>query len=243
MNNVLHFVLSARSFTAGGCFGSSLSHARRMVRTIDYAAKEYVVKHFGMPECLHVPVAAVDKTAIRTYVGEIVQELGRKSPAGALVVHVDEPPPRDESLPIWGHAGSEIFHQRKQVWVRIDYTRYRQAYRKAFPTEDITDRVLSHCMNRRVAAIKGFQYVRITPTTRGANSSSVFSEGWGVALWSKQAELESFKRRGVAIQYADVSDLMLMLDLKLGGGIMDAVNAGQKLILPRAVGALKWPRS
>jgi len=210
---------------------------------IDHAAKEHAVRSIGMPECLHVPIAAVDETAIRTYVGEIVEELGRGSPSRALLVHVDEPPPRDESLPIWEHERSRIFHQREQVWVRVEYTRYRQAYRKAFPSEDIADKILSHCMNRRIAALKGFQYMRITPTTRGANSSSAFSENWGVALWSKPAEIASFKRRGVAIQYADLSDLMLMLDLNLGGGIMDAVNAGQKLILPPTLGALKWPRS
>lgn len=37
------------------------------------------------------------------------------------------------------------------------------------------------------------------------------------------------------IQYADLSDLMLMLDMMLGGGVMDAVNEGQKLIEPRTM--------
>tara|TARA_R110000868_G_scaffold124399_10_gene328928 strand:+ start:2806 stop:3333 length:528 start_codon:yes stop_codon:yes gene_type:complete len=174
--------------------------------------------------------------AIRTYVGDIIKEFGRGSPAKAFLVRIDEPPPRDENLPIWDHEGSKIFYQREQVWVRVEYTRYREAYRKAFPSEDISEKILSHCMNRRIGALKGFQYVRITPITRGSNSSSGFSENWGVALWSKPDELAAFKKRGVAIQYADLSDLMLMLDLKLGGGIMDAVNAGQELIVPRAAG-------
>ena len=34
----------------------------------------------------------------------------------------------------------------------------------------------------------------------------------------------------VYIQYGDLCDLMLMLDLRLGGGVMDAVNEGQKLV-------------
>jgi len=93
-------------------------------------------------------------------------------------------------------------------------------------------------MNRRIAAIKGFQYVRITPTSRRANSSSALSEKWGVALFGKPSELAAFKRHGLAIQYADLGDLMLMLDLNLGGGIMDAVNAGQKLIRPPIQGEL-----
>src|ERR1700690_696361 len=108
-----------------------------MVLLIDHNAKEYALRSIGMPECLHVPIAAVDEAAIRSYVGEIVQELGRSSPPGALLVHVSEPSPKDESLPIWGYAGSELFHRREQVWVRIEYTRYRQAYLKAFPAENI----------------------------------------------------------------------------------------------------------
>ena len=38
------------------------------------------------------------------------------------------------------------------------------------------------------------------------------------------------------IQYADLSDLMLMLDMKLGGGVMDAVNEGQKLLIAKSIG-------
>jgi hypothetical protein len=214
-----------------------------MALLIDHNAKEHALRSIGIPECLHVPIAAVDEAAIRSYVGDIVQELNRSSPPAAFLIHVDKPPPKDESLPIWGYAGSATLHRREQVWVRIEYTRYRQAYQKAFPAENIANKILSHCMNRRIAALKGFQYVRITPTSRKANSSSAFSESWGVALYRKAAELAAFKRRGVFIQYADLSDLMLMLDLNLGGGIMDAVNAGQQLILPPAERALKWPKA
>jgi hypothetical protein len=35
------------------------------------------------------------------------------------------------------------------------------------------------------------------------------------------------------IQFADLSDLMLMLDINLGGGVMAIVNEGQKLVRPR----------
>ena len=223
-------------------YPSDRRYCHAMAHQIDHAAKEHVIRHLGMPECLHVPIAAVDEAAIRTYVGEIVQGLARGTPPRALLVLVDEPPPRDESLPIWEHAGSKIFHQREQVWVHVRYARYRQAYQKAFPDENIANKVLSHCVNRRIAVLKGFQYVRITPTSRRANSSSAFSEGWGVALYSKPNELAAFKRRRVTIQYADLTDLMLMLDLNLGGGIMDAVNVARKLILPPAQGALLWPR-
>jgi len=204
-----------------------------MAFLIDHAAKEAALRRYGVPECLHVPIAAVDEAAIQNYIGEIQQALGRGSPAKAFVVQVKEPPPVDMRFPIWDIAASKIFHQRTQVWVHVNYTRYRHAYRKAFPLEDINDKILSHTMNRRVAALKGFQYVRITPTSRGANSSSAFSEGWAVAFHGSREQMAANKRRGAFIQYADLTDLMLMLDMRLGGGIMDAVNVAQRLIDPR----------
>lgn len=197
---------------------------------IDAVAKEVAIRKWGVPECLHVPIAAVDESAVRNYVGDIVQKLGTRSSAGALVVRTYDAPPVDRRLPIWKLEQSSIFHQPLQLWVHVNYTSYRKAYRSAFPGEDIREKIMSHCMNRRVAALKGFQYVRITPTSRGANSSSAFSEGWAHALHGSRPQMEANKKRGAFIQYADLSDLMLMLDLKLGGGVMDAVNEGQKLI-------------
>lgn len=112
-----------------------------------------------------------------------------------------------------------MLHARRQVWVHN---------RRAFPDEVITGKVLSHAMNRRTAALKGFDYVRITPVSRGGNSSSSFSEHWGVALHGSPEQLATRRIRPPFIQYADLSDLMLMLDIKLGGGVMDAVNEGTK---------------
>ena len=37
-------------------------------------------------------------------------------------------------------------------------------------------------------------------------------------------------RGGAYIQYADLSDLMVMMNIKLGGGVMDVVNEGQYLV-------------
>ncbi len=120
----------------------------------DPVARDMAFRKWGLPECLHVPIAAIDENAIRTYVGDILEELGRGSPPRALLVRAKEPPPPDRSLPIWHLEGSKTFHEPLQVWVDVAYTRYRPAYRKAFPTEDIADRILSHTMNRRTAALK-----------------------------------------------------------------------------------------
>jgi hypothetical protein len=207
---------------------------------VDHAAREIALTRSVLPDCLHVPVAAADETAITTYIGEIERVLADGSPRRALLVRIKQPAPVDPRLPIWDLEASRVFHARRQVWVHIAFTRYRNAYRKAFPAEPIDGKVLSHALNRRVAALKGFSYVRITPTSRQCNSSSSFSENWGVALHSTPEQISVNRKRRAFIQYADLSDLMLMLGLKIGGGVMAAVNEGQALVRPRiqAVGPL-----
>lgn len=197
---------------------------------IDHAAKDIALRHFRGGECLHVPIAAVDVDAIRSYIGEIQQEFGRGSPPKALLVRMKDPPLIDRRYPVWELEASKVLHQPIQLWVHVGYSGYRRAYRKAFPSDDISDKILSHAMNRRVAALKGFQYTRLTPTSRSANSSSAFSEGWAVALHSSPEQMAANKKRGAKIQYADMTDLMLLLDMKLGGGVMNAVNVAQNLI-------------
>lgn len=201
---------------------------------IDEIARDQALHRYGIPECLHVPIAAVDEAAISMYVGEIRQTLSGRGHRKAFLVEAYPAPAIDRRYPIWDEPGSATFHRPLQVWVHIGYTCYRQAYRRAFPDECIKNMVLSHALNREVAALKGFEFVRITPTSRGANSSSAFSEGWAKDLHGDRDRMEANRRRGVFIQYADLTDLMLMLDMKLGGGVMDAVNEGQKLVRPRA---------
>ena len=200
---------------------------------IDHVAKEIALKRWALPEGLHVPIAAVNEAAIRNYIGEIEQVLSAGSPPKAFPVKAKQAPPIDPQLPIWELPSSNVFFQRRQVWVHSAFGGYRKAYKKAFPEENIDGRILSHAMNRRTAALKGFAYVRITPTSRGCNSSSAFSESWAVTLHSSPKQMEANRRRGAFIQYADLSDLMVMLDIKVGGGVMAVVNEGQKLVTPR----------
>lgn len=203
-----------------------------MPRLIDNVAKEIAVRRSVLPECLHVPIAAVDEGAIGRYIGDIDRLLISGSPNKALLVRPENLPILDQALPISRCNSADIFHRPLQVWVRTDYNGYRRAYKKAFPGENIDGKVLSHALNRRVAALQGFQYVRITPVSRGCNSSSAFSEEWGVALHSTPEQMSANKKRGAFIKYADLAELMLMMDMKLGGGVMDAVNEGQKLVRP-----------
>ncbi|MGH7829509.1 MAG: hypothetical protein ACREP8_04975 [Candidatus Binatia bacterium] len=200
---------------------------------IDQVARNIALHRYVLPECLHVPIAAFDEAAITTYIGDLVKILAKGTPNKAILVRTKAPPPIDARLPIWEMEGATIFHCQMQVWVHVGYTRYRKAYQRAFPTEDIAGKVISHAMNRRIAVLKGFQYVRITPVSRNSNSSSGFSENWGVALHGAPGGAPEKARRGAFIEYADLSALMLMMDMKLGGGVMDLVNAAQALVEPR----------
>jgi hypothetical protein len=204
-----------------------------MAFLIDHAAQEVALKQFALPECLHVPIAAVDETAITNYVGEIDQVLAQGSPRKAFLIRSKEPPATDAQLPIWEFPTSKVLHERRQVWVHIGFTRYRRAYKKAFPNEAIDGKILSHALNRRMAALMGFSYVRITPNSRGCNSSSSFSEQWGVALHGTPEQAAANRRRGASIHYADLAALMVMLDISPGGGVMNAVNEAQALVRPR----------
>ncbi len=201
-----------------------------MTLLIDNVAKDIARRRWALPECLHVPVAAADETAIAEYVGKIERVLAGGAPTRALLVRAEPILPLDPSLPISKVPASAILHLPMQVWVHVRYPRYRSAYKKAFPDENIAEKVLSHAVNRRMAEAEGFQYVRITPATRSANSSSAFSEQWGVNLHGTQAQVAANKKRGAFIRYADLCEIMLLMDM--GGDVMEAVNVGQRLVRP-----------
>jgi hypothetical protein len=113
----------------------------------------------------------------------------------------------------------------------VDYRAYRRAYLQAFPDFDLTDLVLDHVMNRRVARLKGFAYLRVVPISRGANSShGSLSEGWAVEYHSSPEMQEKNRVSQAAVQYADLSDIVKMLNMQGGGSLMDMVNEAQKLV-------------
>lgn len=197
-----------------------------MARLKHEPACTQAIRQWGVPECLHVPIVALDEEAITEHIGDIVQVI---SPGRALVVEVDQPPVRDDRLPIWSLPSSSVFFERRQVWVSYDYSRYRYAYAKALGEESIAGRVLAHMYNRRMAALRGYKFIRLVPVSRGANSSSSFTEQWGVGMAEKDLG-ERRKKLGLKFQYADLGDLMVMLDIKLGGGVQEVFRVGQDLI-------------
>ena len=124
---------------------------------------------------------------------------------------------------------SSVFFERRQVWVSHSYSRYRYAYVRALGRESVAGKVLAHMYNRRMAAFRGYKFIRLVPVSRGANSSSSFTEQWGVT----RSETDLGARReklGLKMQYADLGDLMVMLDIQLGGGFQEVFRVGQDLI-------------
>jgi len=203
-------------------------------RPIDeYATR--IPRNSGLLPCLYVPVAARDTRAIETYVGTIVGRLAARSPNNALLVEAHEPEPADLRLPIWALPEAAVLHQPRQVWVHVDYGAYRRAYKRAFPEAELAGLVLDHVMNRRVARLKGFVYLRLVPISRAANSShGGLSEGWGVQHHSSPSMIAVNRASRAVVQYADLADIVKMLNMEGGGSLMDIVNEAQKLVdLPK----------
>lgn len=199
-------------------------------RPIDHNAVR-IPQASGLLPCLYIPVAARDADAIETYVGRIVARLARRSPERALLVEAHEPEEPDGRLTIWGLPESAVLHYPRQVWVDVDYGAYRRAYMRAFPDVDLTGLVLDHVMNRRVARLKGFTYLRIVPISRAANSShGGLSEKWGVEYQSTPRMREINRASRAAVQYADLADVVKMLNMGGGGSFMENVNQAQKLV-------------
>jgi hypothetical protein len=199
-------------------------------RPIDEHATR-IPKSSGLLPCLYIPIAARDTAAIERYVGRIAGQLATSALDKALLVEAHAPEKPDPRLAIWNVPESAVLHFSKQVWVHVDYRAYRRAYMAAFPDFDLTGLVLDHVMNRRVARLKGFAYLRIVPISRGANSShGSLSEGWGVEYHSSPRMREQNRVSQASVQYADLSDIVKMLNMQGGGSFMDNVNEAQKLV-------------
>jgi hypothetical protein len=137
---------------------------------------------YALPVCCHIPIAARNEAAIAKYIGRIAHVLTPASPNKALLVHPYDAPSLNRHLPIWAMPESAILHHPQQVWVHVDYKGYRAAYAKALPGESLKNVVLDHILNRKMARAMRFDYLRIVPISREANSSSGgLPERWGIA--------------------------------------------------------------
>jgi hypothetical protein len=200
---------------------------------IDPYARRLAVERLALPDCLHLPVAARTEAAIERHVGRIAEIVVAGDPNKALLVHASWPCEIDLDLGIWQLPQSQVLRREKQLWVHVDYRGYRAAYDKAFPAESTAALVIDHVMNRRVARLKDFQYLRVVPISREANSSSGgLSEKWAVEYHSSPEMRAKNRASPAQIQVADLADIVKMLNIKTGGSIQDPVNDAQALLLP-----------
>lgn len=200
---------------------------------VDQFARTLATERFGLPLCLHIPIAARDEAAIHSHIGRVVDVLVPGTPPKALLVETTPSAELDAMLPIWGLPEAAVLHRSPQVWVHVDFAGYRRAYANAFPTEDLQDRVLDHVMNRRVARLKDFMYLRLVPVSREANSSSGgLSEKWAVEYHGSAEMRAKHLASSARIQYADLADIVKMLNQRTGGSLQDPVNDAQALVRP-----------
>ena len=86
-------------------------------------------------------------------------------------------------------------------------------------------------MNRRVARLKGFKYLRVVPVSRAVNSShGSLSENWAVEYHGSPRMVKLNKASHALVQYADLSDIVKMINREGGGSLMEIVNEAQKLV-------------
>lgn len=196
---------------------------RNKMLEVDQKAKERALR-LGMPPDVLIPIGARDKHGISKYIG-IIEDIAQVSPASAFIVRPPFCPALNKKLPLWKLKESEILHCNKQVWVHVDFKSYRAAYIKACPEEDVSALILDHILNRRVARLKGFDYLPILPVTKGVNTSSGgVTEKYGFAYQSA-AHMQSINKESEAfIEYADIADIVKMLNQKTGGKFQDIIR-------------------
>ena len=198
---------------------------------VDEFARSQASQRFGLPLCLHIPIAARDELAVRTYVGDVAEVIVPGTPSKALLVNAVMLSEINPRIPIWNLPEATVLRRRQQLWVHVDYRGYRAAFARAFPNENIRKDVIDHVMNRRVARLKDFMYLRVVSISREANSSSGgLSEKWAVEYYGSPEMRAKSRESPARIQHADLADIVKMLNRKTGGALQDPVNEAQALV-------------
>ena len=188
----------------------------------------------GLSPCLRVPVAARDMAALEEHVGSVVRQISDRPGVPGYLVSASRMVDIDRTLPIWDVPQSSRFHSETQLWVHVDSPRYRRLFAKALPNIDISEKDIDHVTNRHVARLKGFPYLRLVAISRAANrSSGAISEKWAIEYHGSEEMQRRHRQSKARVQYADIADLAKMLDIAVGGGVMDQLNEAQYLFRPR----------
>jgi hypothetical protein len=184
---------------------------------------------YGLEDCLIIPVAAKSIKSIEQFVGNIIEKL-----KDDMWCYVDFTPlSNPNNLEVWNHARSHLINQKLQCWVRINYIGYRNRYKKCFPDTNVDEMVIDHILNRRFAKVLGFNYVRLLHISKSANSSSGRGMEYDVINYRNPDGLSKFEESLDEIYYADPSDLMKMLNMKIGAFPLDNVRDNSYLFYGR----------
>lgn len=174
-----------------------------------------IAQTYNLPLCLTTPIASKSIEAIEKYIG-VVKPLENYSDKAFIVQLNNFEQPNDFDL--WNHPRAELINYPTQLWVDVDFKYYKKAYEIAFPEFDISKGIyIDHIMNRKLARLFDFKYVRLVHVRHSTNTSSGRGpETLSVLGHDKIDEIRKIQENQV-IQYADPFDLMKMLDFPTGG--------------------------
>jgi hypothetical protein len=214
---------------------------------------------YRLRRCLLFPIAALDRKALEDYVGDC-EPIGKRDEERVLLVtpksrvQVERSSPLPERLIARHHA---LVHS-PQVWVHPDYDGYQDAYEAAPGLRTAGDCYLDHVMNREMARVMQYDWLRLCPVADQVNTSGGNPVGGEVRLSTKKKpnrdgspkyhrdtdplEEEMQKRprdRGFKrshILYADPFDVTKMLNISPGtipGGLEGVRKVQKWLFAPR----------
>lgn len=141
------------------------------------------VQTYGLSPDLFVPIAAANIESIEAYVGSIQTRLsGRKRATNAVVVEPARPE-RNPQVPLWHQSEADRYYWRlhppRQLWVHVDYTGYRRAWKRLGFDQLSGEVVLDHVRNRAVVRLTEYRhpFLRLCPVSRETNTSSGLDSG------------------------------------------------------------------
>ena len=203
--------------------------------------------HHGLPDALRIPIAGKSREAIEQFVGPVLRERGRvRGEVGAYFVDSTDRPELG-GVGLWNHPDAGEYAERlfpdRQVWVHVDYTRYRDAY-ISFGMPEIPDgHVLDHIQNRKAIRLRDYShpYIRLCPVTHRVNTSGGVNAGaegmerahMQSAKYGNQAAIDAIERvNKQSVIYADPLDITKMLNIVPGTFVLDGVREILHLLYP-----------
>ena len=181
----------------------------------------------SLHKCFVTPIASKSIEAIKNYIGEI-EPIERYSEEAFIVNFEKYEEPND--FVIWKHPRSSLINCEKQLWVDVDFRKYRSVYKSVFPEiENYKELAIDHLMNRKLARAFDYKYIRlihidkITNTLHGVSHETLSIRGDKDDKLSKEMmqashiQREKLRQINQQIQYADVFELSKLLNLKTYG--------------------------